>query len=156
MKTYQSCGKISIENNSKTAIVKTMLPQLLHNGKYEYVKYFNISNNNHFGILGILVVKGEPNTDLRKYNAENRSIQVDENAIILTELEPINGGKSFTTLTNTDSICFMCFHDDTFVATAEILKKFQDSLPKFPFEDQIPDNKEPMVGSGGILTFQGC
>ena len=150
MKTYQSCGKITIEKTAKTAIVKTMLPELLHNGKYRYIEYYNISNNDYFGILGVLIVDGEANIDLRKYNSANGMFQVDMNQIVLTDLLPVNGGKDFSRLSESDQVHFMCLHDDDFKATDEILEKFQQALPKFP------DDREPKVGNGGILTFEGC
>ncbi|TGD59209.1 hypothetical protein [Flavobacterium humi] len=150
MKTYQSCGKITIEKNSKSALVKTMLPELLHNGKYKYIEYHNISNDDYYGVLGVLVMDGEPNTDLTKYNSANRMVQVDANQIILTDLLPVNGGKDFSGLSQNDQIHFMCLHDDDFKVTDAVLKRFQQALPKFP------DDREPKVGNGGILTFEGC
>lgn len=150
MKTYQSCGKITIEKNVKSAVVKTMLPELLHNGKYQYIEYYNISNNDYFAVLGVLIVDGEPNIDLRKYNSTNQMFQVDVNQIVLTDLLPVNGGKDFSGLSENDQIHFMCLHDDNFKVTGEVLKRFQHALPKFP------DDREPKVGNGGILTFEGC
>ncbi|MGH2666951.1 hypothetical protein [Flavobacterium sp.] len=150
MKTYQSCGKITVEKESKSAVVKTMLPELLHNGKYKYIEYYNISNRDYFAILGVLIIDGEPNIDLRKYNSANLMLQVDEHQITLTDLHPINGGKDFSELSEHDQIHFMCLHDDDFKATDVLLKKFQNALPKFP------DDREPKVGNGGILTFEGC
>lgn len=150
MKTYQSCGKITIEKTAKTAIVKTMLPELLHNGKYKYIEYYNISNSDYFAVLGILIVDGEPNIDLRKYASTNQMLQVDTSQIVLTDLLPVNGGKDFSGLSESDQIHFMCLHDDDFKVTEEVLKRFQHALPKFP------DDREPKVGNGGILTFEGC
>lgn len=154
MKTYQSCGKISIEGKEKSVIVKTMLPTLKDGGKYKYTGYYNISSEGYFGVLGILMIDGEPNVDLRKYDGVNSKFQVDALPINLNNLKPLGSGKSFDELKNGDKIHFMCFHDDSNNLSEVDLIKFQKSLPLFPaFE---PDDREPKVGNGGILTFEGC
>ncbi|VXC17003.1 conserved hypothetical protein [Flavobacterium sp. 9AF] len=150
MKTYQSCGKISLENN--TVIVKTALPTL-EEGVYKYVRYYNISNENYFGILGILYVENGPNKDLTEVTGELRKVQVDAKPINLKDLKPLNSGKSFTELKSSDVIHFMCFHDDSFNLSDHYLLAFQESLPNFPDFDLI---EEPKVGNGGVLTFEGC
>ncbi len=155
MKTYQSCGKISIEGKNKSVIVKTMLPDLKNGGRYRYVGYYNISNDDYFGVLGILMIDGEPNVDLRKYDAVNSKHQVDTLPINLNDLRPLAGGKSFDELGNGDKIHFMCFHDDSNNLSEIDLAKFQKSLPLFPAFDPDVD-REPKVGNGGILTFEGC
>lgn len=154
MKTYQSCGKISSNGTEKTVIVKTMLPVLKNGGKYKYVKYYNISSKDFYGILGILTIEGEPNIDLRKYDAPNSKVQVDLLSINLTAFKSLGNGKDFSQLVQGDSIYFMCFHDDSLNLTEIDLTKFQESLPDFPAFDL--DDREPKVGDGGILTFEGC
>jgi hypothetical protein len=157
METYQSVGKFKINNNSKEAFVETMLPVLKNGGKYKYLNYYNISNDNYFGLLGILSVDGEPNTDLRKYNSDTIKLtDVQQTSIDLSRLKPINGGNDFSNLKQNDNLYFMCFHDDTFVANNDIFQKFQDSLPDFPFkQSEDEDDRKPKVGNGGILTFEG-
>lgn len=150
MKTYQSCGKINIE--TKTVEVKTMLPEL-EEGVYKYVKYYNISNENYYGILGILLVENGPNDDLSGIDVVLKKIPVDTNPINLNELEPLENGKTFSNLKSNDSIHFMCFHDDSFNGSEKDLKIFQKSLPQFPDFDLI---EEPKVGNGGVLTIDGC
>lgn len=153
MKTYQSCGKITINGTEKTAVVKTMLPALKNGGKYQYMTYYNISNKDYFGILGVLTIQGEPNVDLRKYDSVNSKVQVDALPINLSSLKPLGNGKDFNELVAGDKIYFMCFHDDSFNLADGYLTKFQSSLPAFPV---FADDKEPKVGDGGILTFEGC
>lgn len=150
MNTYQSCGKILLNNSKITVKIKTNLPVLLKGGNYAYVSYHNISNESMFGLLGVLVVNGEPNLDLNKYNSVNQLVRVDPNELVLNELRPLGDGKSFDTIQKGDVIHFVCFHDDKFEATDSELMKFQESLPK------IPIDREPKVGNGGILTFEGC
>lgn len=150
MKTYQSCGKINVE--TKSVEVKTMLPQL-EEGVYKYVKYYNISNPNYYGILGVLIVENGPNNDLTEFEGPMKKIQVDNKSINLKELKQLENGKDFSNLKSSDVIHFMCFHDDSFYGDEKELKIFQDSLPKFPTFDLI---EEPKVGNGGVLTFEGC
>ncbi|WP_130733603.1 hypothetical protein [Flavobacterium sp. J27] len=150
MKTYQSCGKINLE--SKTVEIKTVLPDL-EEGKYKYVKYYNISNATYFGILGILYVENGPNKDLSEVVNNLKKVQVDLQPLSLKELAPFNSGKSFSDLKSNDVIHFMCFHDDSFSLSERDLLIFQESLPKFPDFDLI---EEPKVGNGGVLTMEGC
>ena len=150
MKIYQSCGKINLE--MKTVTVKTLLPEL-EEGTYKYVKYYNISNANFYGILGVLLVENGPNKDLSDMDKELNTISVDVNPIHLDELKPLSNGRDFADLKPTDTIHFMCFHDDRFTGSEKILAIFQESLPNFPDFDMI---EEPKVGNGGVLTLQGC
>lgn len=150
MKTYQSCGKINLQTN--TVIVKTALPEL-NEGVYKYVKYYNISNANYFGILGILYVENGPNKDLSEFPGVLKKIQVDANPVNLKELKSLNSGKNFSELKKSDVIHFMCFHDDVLDLSDNYLVAFQKSLPNFPDFDLI---EEPKVGNGGVLTFEGC
>ncbi|KIX22510.1 hypothetical protein SY27_01330 [Flavobacterium sp. 316] len=153
MKTYESCGKINFNNDIKTVEVRTALPETLENGQYKYIKYYNISNDKHYGILGILIIEGGSNKDLRDSNSPLGKIQVDKNLIKLDDLKPFNNGKDFSKLEKDDIIYFMCFHDEEFYGSEKELKIFQESLPKFPDFGLI---EEPKVGNGGVLTFEGC
>lgn len=152
MKVYQSCGKITSLGEIKTVEIKTMLPEIPE-GKYKYVKYYNISNKDYFGLLGILLIEGGENKDLNDFNAPLNKIKVDEEPLKLNELLPINEGKDFSKIKQGDTIHFMCFHDEKFNGSDKELKVFQESLPKFPDFDFI---EEPKVGNGGVLTFEGC
>lgn len=157
METYKSVGQFSISNDSNEAVIQTMLPVLKNGGTYKYIGYYNISNENYFGLLGVLAIDGEPNTDLRKYNADAVKLtNVSGKPIDLSNFKPINGGNDFSNLKEGDNIHFMCFHDDQFVPNDTVFQKFQDSLPDFPFNrtGEVPDRK-PKVGNGGILTFEG-
>ena len=150
MKTYQSCGKINLDN--KTVNVKTMLPEL-EQGTYKYVTYYNISNAKYYGILGILLVENGPNKDLSDSDKSLQKISVDQHPIHLNELQPLANGRDFTNLNSEDTIHFMCFHDDRFSGSEKVLQIFQENLPNFPDFDLI---EEPKVGNGGVLTLEGC
>ena len=95
MKVYQSCGKITSLGEIKSVEIKTMLPEIPE-GKYKYVKYYNISNKDYFGLLGILLIEGGENKDLNDFNAPLNKIKVDEQPLKLNELLPINEGKDFS------------------------------------------------------------
>lgn len=163
LSVYQSCGAILITNTQKKLNVFTMLPILKKGGAYQYIKYYNISSPTEYGILGVLVVKNEPNIDLRNYQPKDTILQqVDSNPIDLTKFSSFNGGKDFTNLTNKDIIYFVCFHDDNFLTgnqtSEDILKFYQKNLPNVkPYEIPKPLSPDiPKVGDGGILTINGC
>ena len=147
MDTYQSTGKIKQNGIIVSVQIKTFLPQLLKGGQYSYLNFYNISNDSMFGLLGILKISGEPNTDLNKYKSVNELVQVNPKDLELNNLKPIGDGKDFATIKKGELIHFICFHDDQFAGTDSQLEDFQMSLPK------IPIFREPKVGNGGILTF---
>lgn len=147
MDTYQSTGKIKQNGTVVSVQIKTYLPRLLKGGQYSYKKFYNISNDSMFGLLGILSISGEPNTDLNKYNSTKELVQVNPSDLDLNDLKPIGDGKDFASIKKGELIHFICFHDDQFAATDSQLEDFQMSLPK------IPIFREPKVGNGGILTF---
>lgn len=164
MKVYQSCGTISFQKSDagkeQRATIKTMLPNL-KTGTYRYAEFYNISNEKYFGLLGILVMDGEDNVNLRQYPTTAKNLKSVKNSTVnLLQYKPVSGeGKSFSELKEDDKIHFMCLHDDRFKGDSEDLEYFQANLPNFPalmeaLSEEI--NREPKVGDGGILTANGC
>lgn len=163
-KIYQSCGKIDLAN--KTIEVKTFLPPLKGDeGTYEYIKYYNISNDKYYGVLGVLEIVDGRNIDLNSHpNSVNSTYtRVDRNTIDLSKLKNFNNtGLEFDALTESDNLTFICFHDDTFTndnTNDRILKFYQERLPNIEVYKDSSNTKsfpEPMIGNGGILTVNGC
>lgn len=176
MRVYQSCGRLEIDETTgvKKINVKTFLPELRDGGTYKYTKYYNISTEDYYGILGVLVVRDEVNVDMTTYPDANNTSKlrvIDGNPIHLPyDLNPF-GDNDFSKLTIEDTICFICFHDDNFDENNTdntILKYCQELLPNCDTPIQFmkinkgmtPQNTnekaEPMKGNGGILTADGC
>lgn len=170
---YEPCGKFSLASNN-TFEVKTYLPTSVSN--YRYVRYYNISTSQHYGILGVLVHDGT-NYDLSSSTGLALNMSLEQHPINLNNLDTSFSNVSFKDLKKEDVITFICFHDDDFVKNNnkyKILDFYQSNLPKFydfpkPVLNEKPtwgnknleNNKgieakeEPMVGNGGILTFTG-
>lgn len=157
MRIYEPCGKFNLTN--KTAEARTYLPTSPQN--YRYIRYYNISTSQHYGILGVLVHDGQ-NRDLRTSNDPCQKIHVTPQTInLLSGLDNSFSSRPFNNLTSHDQIVFICFHDDEFDGEANsILTHYQQNLGNYPIIPPYPKvNKglgdEPKIGDGGILTFNG-
>lgn len=162
LKIYQSCGKLTVSGTKKEIAVQTMLAKLVKGGTYQYIEYYNISNGTDYGILGVLKVNGERNIDLRNYSPKDSTLTiVDSNSIDLKQFRSFNGGKDFSTISDTDTVHFICFHDDAFSGASkdEILKFYQSNLKtgmNYMKNSSEKSKNIPKVGDGGILTIDGC
>lgn len=169
MKIYQSCGELSIDSttNQKSLNVKTMLPDLKHGGKYEYIEFFNISSKDHYGVLGVLKVNVEANIDLREYQTDKIELTKIGGPIYLHGFSNFNGGMDFGNLNHGDVVTFICHHDNNFAANNPndiLLKEYQSMLNGTSTGLEFPQNKttiktmivQPKIGNGGILTVNGC
>lgn len=168
-KVYQSCGHLSISSEQKSAVIETMLPTAILKELYEYVKFYNISKKSfrktEYGILGVLVIKGDnPNLN-RDYSDDNEATMLNilKNGLLNLKSDIDNSFSkvSLNNIKERDRLSFVCFHDTKFEKNKDIvLKHYQDHLsnifraPKL----ELPDKEEfqPKVGNGGILTAEGC
>lgn len=160
MRIYETCGEINLEN--KTMKAYTFLPDL-EDMDYKFERYFNISNDNEYGVIGILTTKGE-NYNLCKH-PNGKKILVSQPI----DLEFINSNfatRTFEDIDEDSSIYFFCYHDDNFdlKMLSEIkdegisLEEFLARLRAIPCDpEELPNLNfvQPKVGNGGILTVDG-
>lgn len=164
---YEPCGKIVLTATSKAAKIKTYLPTSI--STYQYVKYYNISTPDRYAILGVLVHQGL-NRDLRTLGGTSDSLSIGGNIDLLNDLDNSYSQRSFASITDKDSIIFICFHDDNFECDGnKVLRHYNTNLHLYPLIPTYPNltncsddpNKgakwdaQPKIGDGGILTFTG-
>ncbi|GAA4062244.1 hypothetical protein GCM10022389_03460 [Flavobacterium cheonanense] len=176
MRAYKPCGEF--DETNLTAKVYTYLPTREDIG-FKYKCFINISNEKHYGIVGILVNNNE-NIDWSRTNENMSNILVENSEFSLKNLNNKFSEESFEEITKNDRIIFFCYHDDEFdceigVDEMDVLKDFQDSMPlawllnSKKFKKATESNKVietesiptvmklniPKVGNGGILTVDG-
>ncbi|GAB3719148.1 hypothetical protein [Flavobacterium koreense] len=160
MRIYETCGEINLEN--KTMKAYTFLPDL-EDMDYKFERYFNISNDNEYGVFGVLTAKGD-DYDLRVHSTGKRTLVSQP-----IDLEFINSNfatRTFEDIDEDSRIYFFCFHDDNF--DMKLLSEIKDgeiSLEEFLAylraqaynEEKFPKLNfvQPKVGNGGILTVDG-
>lgn len=160
MSIYETCGSINIENKTLTAY--TFLPEL-DDIDYKFVQYYNISNKDEYGVIGILTTKGS-DYDLRRHISGKKTLVSQP-----VDLESINSNfstRTFEAINEESEIYFFCYHDDNFdTELLDFLKDEKISLKEFLdyLRAQALVEKsynkfsfvQPKVGNGGILTFDG-
>ncbi|MDR6967990.1 hypothetical protein J2X31_002004 [Flavobacterium arsenatis] len=171
MKIYQSCGELKIDSsyNEKILTPRVMLPNLKHNGSYEFTGVYNISNGKHYGVLGVLKINGEPNIDLREYKTDKIELTQIGGDIDLNRFSSFNGGLNFSNLDINKKVTFVCYHDDNFdynnpddyAILIYFQKKIDDTDNHLQYEKTKIDSKmwkipDPKIGNGGVLTVDGC
>lgn len=156
-------SSVTVTENGTMADIRPFLPKL-NAGEYNFVRYYNISNNDNYGILCVLEMVGVADVNLITYdsNAPRSYTQIDSESFNIWGDRVKNplGSKDFKNIQKGDQITVICFHDDEFDVTNannnRVLKFYRDRLPKIDLypEHYSDPNKEPKRGNGGILTVR--
>lgn len=159
---YDVCGSLSITSTQKQATVSTYLPEMSQpSAFYKYTQFFNISNEDCFGVLAVMeVMNSNPslNIDLDGYNTSTDELRAISNSVVdLTTIPKGIGDKEFVNLTTNDEVYFICFHSTDFDARNSnegLLKLFQENLPNYANAKQ--QMAKPKWVGGGVLNILGC
>lgn len=162
--TYETCGQLDLTNFTAKAF--TYLPKV-DGAAYKYIEFYNISNDDEFGVFGVMV-DNLGNEDLHRRVEPLTAVAFQP----FLDLEFINSKfarRYLTDLTEDDKVNFFCWHDNAFdtkilqwfkdqkLTMAEILEQVRAGLPEFKDNDETETFylKQPKRGEGGILTVDG-
>lgn len=160
--SINNSSSITITDNGIMANIKPFIPKLAK-GEYQFVGFYNISNQDHYAVLCVLEMVGVRDVNLIEYDpaAVRSYMDITPKSFNLTgdNIETYFGKKDFKNLQSGDKVTVICYHDDDFENTNSndrVLNYYRENLPYIyvsPDHYTSPE-KEPKKGNGGVLTVQ--